>query len=116
MAYETAIASAPASDSYVKKLAQFFPGATPVRLPVQVTGIDSHRKGVRENTVVEYGTPREVMFASTLPLEFGDHVRVETPDGSLVAESTVVAVQYHEGKMAVAVRFCGEVANWIIKR
>lgn len=115
MAYETAIASSPASESYVKKLAQFFPGATPVRLPVQVVGIDSHGKGVQENTIIEYGTPREVMFASTLPLEFGDHVRLEMPDGSLLAESTVVAVQYHEGKMAVAVRFSGEVANWIIK-
>lgn len=115
MSYETAIASSPASESYVNKLAQFFPGATPVRLPVQVVGMDSHGKGVQENTVIEYGTAREVMFASSLPLEFGDQVRVETSDGSLVAQATVVAVQYHEGKMAVAARFSGEVANWIIK-
>ena len=116
MTYETAIAPAPASESYVRKLAQFFPGAAPLRLPVQVVGMDSHGKGVEENTVIEYGTEHEVMFASTLPLEFGDQVRVETPDRSLVAQATVVAVQYHEGKMAVAARFCGEVANWIIKR
>ncbi len=115
MAYETAIASSPASESYVSKLAQFFPGVMPVRLPVQVVGMDSHGKGVQENTVIEYGTEREVIFASTLPLEFGDQVRVETPDRSLIAQATVVAVQYHEGKMAVAARFCGEVANWIIK-
>jgi hypothetical protein len=116
VAHETVFASWSAGESYVRKLAQFFPDATPVRLPVQIVGIDSHGTGVQEHTVVEFGTPCEVMFASTLPLEFGDRVRVETPDGSLIAESTVVAVQYHEGKMAVAVRFCGEVANWIIKR
>src|SRR5262249_54866198 len=49
-----------------------------------------------ENTVIEYGTAREVLFASALPLEFEDRVHLENADGSLEAEAHVVAVQYHD--------------------
>ena len=70
---------------------------------------------VSEETVIEFGTSREVLFASNLPLEFDDTVRLKNVDGSLDTEAKVVAVQLGEGKSAVAVRFCREVANWIIK-
>jgi hypothetical protein len=68
-----------------------------------------------ENTVIEYGTAREVLFASALPLEFEDRVHLENADGSLRAEAHVVAVQYHNGHVAVAVRFRSAMPNWIIK-
>src|SRR5438045_283408 len=75
-------------------LAQFFPDASPVRIPVRVVGL---KQGVAlsEETVIEFGTPQEVLFTSTLPLEFEDLVRLENTDGSLSAEAKVVAVQYH---------------------
>jgi hypothetical protein len=56
-----------------------------------------------------------MIFASSLPLEFEDRVRVSNSDGSFDARATVVAVRYHEGRKAVAARFLGEVGNWIIK-
>ncbi len=65
--------------------------------------------------MIEFGTAQEVIFSSSLPLEFEDRVRLCNSDRSLDARATVVAVRYHEGRKAVAVRFLGEVGNWIIK-
>ncbi len=102
-----------ADESPVGKLAKFFPDATPVRIPVRVTGLAAGT--CTEQTVIEFGTPREVLFASSLPLEFADKLRLQNSDGSLDADACVVAVQYHNGKTAVAARFAREVANWIVK-
>ncbi len=65
--------------------------------------------------MIEFGTSQEVLFASTLPLEFEDSLRLRNSDGSLDAHATVVAVRYHDGRKAVAARFEGPVENWIIK-
>ncbi len=105
------------TESFVSKLARFFPEATPVRIPVRISGhsIGSRNHPEGESTVIEYGTHREVLFACRLPLEFADKVRVQNTDGSLDADAWVVAVQYHNGETAVAARFAREVANWVIK-
>jgi hypothetical protein len=117
--------------SIVARLAKFFPGATPVRIPIKLTrtnGKGDGNKGTREHkekkednivfvqdTVIEFGTPREVLFAVDHPMEFADHVIVETKDGALRAEASVVAVQYRPEKTVVAVRFFKQVPNWIVK-
>jgi hypothetical protein len=56
------------------------------------------------------------LFASELPLEFDDQVRLENSDGTLQIEARVVAVQYHNGRTAVAARFTQPISNWIIQR
>lgn len=99
----------------VEKLAQLFPSASAVRLPVRVMKVEGRKKRVQEHTVIEFGTSHEVLFASTLPLEFEDRVRVINSDQSLDAQATVVAVRYHNGFKAVAARFLDTVENWIIK-
>ena len=105
--------------SLVAGLAGFFPEAAPVRIPVQLartlTADDSAAPRFSESTVIEFGTPREVLFASATPLEFADVVRLRTADGSLDVEASVVAVQYHAGQTVVAARFLKEVPNWIVK-
>lgn len=116
MAQETVLARRPADESFVARLAQFFPDATAVRLPVQVTGTDARGQDCSEHTIIEFGTPNEVLFASALPWEFDGRLRLENPDCSLSAEATVVAVQYHNGKVAVAARFLRDIPNWIIRR
>jgi len=68
-----------------------------------------------ESTVIEFGTPREIFFACTTPLEFADVLRLRNSDGSLDVEASVVAVQYHPGKAVVAARFMRDVPNWIVK-
>ena len=109
------IASIAGRQTCVARLAQLFPSASCVRLPVRVTKVGRGKKRVEEQTVIEFGTSHEVLFASGLPLEFEDRVRVASDDGSFDARATVVAVRYHDGRKAVAVRFIGQVANWIIK-
>jgi hypothetical protein len=111
----------------VGRLAQFFPEATPVRIPIKLSRVHTNRNGngdvnAHENenvffqdTVIEFGTPREVLFMVDRPLEFADRVLVENTDGSLHAEASVVAVQYHPERTVVAVRFLKHVPNWIVK-
>jgi hypothetical protein len=105
--------------SAVAGLARFFPEATPVRIPVQLMrfGSELHASppDSTESTVIEFGTPKEVLFACNSPLEFGDVLRLRNSDGSLDVEASVVAVQYHPGKTVVAARFLAEVPNWIVK-
>jgi len=93
------------AESCVSKLAQFFPQAAPVRIPVQVVAPRPGGRSISEGAVIEFGTPLEALFTSTLPLEFDDRIRLLEPNGDVVAEAAVVAVQYHEGRKAVAVRF-----------
>jgi len=103
----------------VAGLARFFPEAVPVRIPVQMAHADSSIKvpsqNFGESTVIEFGTPREIFFACTTPLEFADVLRLRNSDGSLDVEASVVAVQYHPGKAVVAARFMRDVPNWIVK-
>ncbi len=113
----------------VSRLASFFPGATPVRIPIKLSRHTGHGNGngdgdrsAHENktvffqdTVIEFGTPREVLFVVDRPLDFADSVLLESKDGSLHAEGAVVAVQYKPEWTVVAVRFLKPVPNWIVK-
>ena len=98
-------------------LARFFPEATPVRIPVQLARIlePGEAPNFSESIIIEFGTPREVLFACKTPLEFGDVLHLRNSDGSLDVSVSVVAVQYHPGKTLVAARFQGDVPNWIVK-
>jgi hypothetical protein len=112
---ETEVTAVLENQTCVEKLAQLFPRVSRVRIPVRVTTVVAGRRRLQEQTVIEFGTTQEVLFASTLPLEFEDRVRLKNSDGSLDALAAVVAVRYHGGSKAVAARFVGEVGNWIIK-
>ena len=119
-----ATALAPEAD-IVSRLARFFPEATPVRIPIKLSRTDGNGNGngsehktenaFFQNTVIEFGTPHEVLFTVDQPLEFADQVLVESNDGMLRAEASVVAVQYHSKRIAVAARFLKPVPNWIVK-
>lgn len=110
-----AAATAVSRESSTTKLAKFFPSATPVRIPVRLTRLGDATTTSSESTVIEFGTPNEILFASSLPLEFADRLRVKNSDGSLDTEACVVALQYYGRYTAVAARFTREVANWIVK-
>jgi hypothetical protein len=113
----------------VSRLAKFFPEASPVRIPIKLSRIHGNDNGngngptathesdgiLLQETVIEYGTSHEVLFAIDRPLEFGDCVLIESRDRSLHAEASVVAVQYHPERTVVAVRFLKPVPNWIVK-
>jgi hypothetical protein len=98
-------------------LARFFPEATQVRIPVHLsrTLVPGQAPDFSESVVIEFGTPREVLFACKVPLEFADVLRLRNSDGSFDTEVSVVAVQYHPDHTLVAARFLGNVPNWILK-
>jgi len=48
-----------------------------VRIPVRVSKLDAAAASPDEQTVIEFGTPGEVLFASGLSLAFEDTVRVK---------------------------------------
>jgi hypothetical protein len=100
--------------SAVGRLARFFPDATPVRIPVNVS-TGGRRNPESEATVIEFGTPREALFACQLPVEFADKVRLCNADGSFDTDAWVVALHFHNGQAAVAARFVREPAHWVIK-
>lgn len=86
-----------------------------MRLPVEITQVRATGAGAKESTVIEFGTANEALFASKLPLEFADRVRITNADGSLNTEASVVAVHFELGRRAVAVRFSEKLSNWIIR-
>lgn len=101
-------------ESAVGRLARFFPEAAPVRIAVTVSRkAGGHTES--EATVVEFGTPREALFACRLPLEFADKIHLQDSDGLLQTEAWVVAVQYRDGQAAVAARFAQEMPQWVVK-
>jgi hypothetical protein len=115
----TATGRTPPAATAVAALARFFPDATPVRIPVQFARTlqagDPAPANFTESTIIEFGTPREVLFACDTPLEFADILRLRNSDGSLDFEASVVAVQYFPGKTIIAARFLRDVPNWIVK-
>jgi hypothetical protein len=102
--------------SCAEQLARFFPQASAVRVPVQVTSPRGGSTNLREATIVEFSSGHHAIFLSTLPLEFGDRVRLEARPQGFQSEATVDAVQYHEGRKAVAVRFLQGPCDWVTKR
>jgi hypothetical protein len=101
--------------SALRRLAELFPGATPMRLPISVVVPRGKGQGLEESTSIDFGTSRMVFFESGLPLELGDVLFLRNSDGSLGAEAIVVALRLNEGRRAIAARFVTEVRNWIIQ-
>jgi hypothetical protein len=110
---ERATSQIGSSESPASQLAQFFPGAIAMRIPVRLKIADTAAPW--EDAVIEFGTAHEVLFTSRLPLEFSDRLLLNNSDGSLLAEATVVAVQYQKGTTAVAARFGCAPLQWIVK-
>ena len=87
----------------------------PVQLARIVQGSEPAAPHFSESIVIEFGTPREVLFECNTPLEFGDQLQLRNSDHSFDVAVSVVALQYQPGKTVVAARFRGEVPNWIVK-
>jgi hypothetical protein len=107
------VAVAANEEGCAERLARFFPRALAVRVPVQITSLRGGATRLREATVVEFGGAEHAIFLSSLPLEFDDKVRIERDRKGGAAEATVIAVQYHEGRKAVAVRFLQGPCAWV---
>lgn len=98
-----------------EQLARFFPKLPAVRIPVRVTPQRPGLMKFQEATVVEFGTEEYAIFLSKLALEFDDRVWI-VREGGRPAEAAVIALQYHEGRKAVAVRFLDSPCEWMMGR
>jgi len=83
-------------------------------LRVRVSAVRSGNATLHESVTVEFAAPDCAIFASTLPLEFDDRVRLEREGKSSKAEAIVIAVQYQAGRKAVAVRFAQGPCEWVM--
>jgi hypothetical protein len=64
---------------------------------------------------VEFGTGEFAIFMTTLPLEFDDRVQLVRDGKGRPAEAVVIALQYQEGRKAVAVRFLEGSCDWMMQ-
>ena len=95
-----------------EQLARFFPDVRPIGLPALLTLSRNGSVSVREAVVVEFAGTERAIFASWLPLEFEDRVHLENERGCGI-DAKVVAVQYYEGKTAVAVQILDGPFSWM---
>lgn len=95
-----------------EQLARFFPDVRPIGLPALLTLSRNGSLSVREAVVVEFAGTERAIFNSSLPLEFEDRVHLENERGHGI-EAKVVAVQYCDGKIAVAVQILDGPFSWI---
>jgi hypothetical protein len=96
-----------------EQLARFFPKLSIIRIPVKVSPMRAGQSRLQESTVLEFGEGEIAIFLSNLPIEFDDRVRVLQQDGKWSVEATVIALQYHDGRKAVAVRFLNGACDWM---
>jgi hypothetical protein len=101
--------------SCTEQLARFFPGVQAIRIPVQVTAMRGGSTRLREASIIEFAALEHAIFLSELPLEFDDKVRIEGRRRNDIADATVVAVQYHNGSKAVAVKFSRGPCTWMVR-
>ncbi len=97
------------------RLAGFFPELATARIPVQVTALRGGNARLREAVVLEYAGLQHAIFRSSLPLEFDDRVRLEGVRKGYTTDAIVVAVQYHAGQKAIAVKFLDGPCDWMMQ-
>src|ERR1700681_4282134 len=96
-----------------EQLARFFPKLSVVHIPVRVASMRAGQSKLQESTVLEFGAGEIAIFLSDLPIEVDDRVRLSRQDGKRPVEAAVVALQYHQGRKAVAVRILDNACDWM---
>ena len=114
MSFKGEVVSASSEDSTVSKLAEFFPDATPVSVPVRLCISDVAGNTFSQETQIEFCTSREVLFAAAFPLEFQERILLESACGSFIADASVAAMRCDNSRRAVAARLMRRVPDWIL--
>ena len=95
-----------------EELARFFPATEPVHVRVVVAALRNISGQIRESVLVEFASVEKAIFTSSLPLEFGDRVRLKHAEGTGETTATVIAVRYNEERKAIAVEFDDD-CSWV---
>jgi hypothetical protein len=96
-----------------EQLSHFFPGAARVAIRAILKLQSRGAKNVQESVLVEFASIENAVFSSTLPLDFADLVQLQHEESNTGSEARVVAVQYHDGRKAVAVQFVNPQLSWV---
>lgn len=99
-----------------EQLARFFPKIVPVKIQAQLVAPRAGGKNLQETVTVRFSGTNHAIFLSTLPIEFNDPVQLVEKESGAVAEGSVIAVQYEEGRKALAVRFTNGSRAWVAPR
>ena len=94
------------------QLARFFRDVERVQ---RIAFLSLERAGgaqVRETVLVEFAGATKAIFTSAFPLEFGDSICLANEAGNQ-AEANVIAVQYRDGRTAVAAEFLSGPFSWV---
>jgi hypothetical protein len=97
------------------RLAKFFPVLPAIRIMVRVQSLRLGRQKLQESTVLEFGSGQFAIFMTTLPLEFDESVQLVKSNEERPLRASVIALQYHEGLKAVAVRFTDATCDWMMQ-
>ena len=112
----TANLATPLSDkSALHNLAELFPHATPLRIPILLSVGRENGHSMDESVTIEFGTSSMIFFQTSMALELSDKFHLRNFDGSLDTEAVVVAVRASDRHRAVAARFVNGVRNWIVQ-
>ena len=98
-----------------EQLAKFFPALPAARIMVRVHSLRPGREQFRESTVLEFGSDQYAIFMTTLPLEFDESIQLIRSNKEPSLRASVIALQYHEGLKAVAVRFTDGPCDWMMQ-
>lgn len=107
---ETALLSTESCAS--AKLARFFPELEPVHTRAYLTLPRSAAGHFREAVLVEFAAASKAIFSSGIPLEFGDKICLASEAGNQV-EAKVIAVQFQDGRTAVAAQVLNGQFSWV---
>jgi hypothetical protein len=99
----------------VEKLAELIAELPAIHVLVQVQSLVSGKAGLQETTILEFGGKHYAVFLATLPLEFGECVRLVRSGTGRSAEAAVIALQYKDGRKAVAVQFLEGSCDWMMQ-
>ncbi len=98
-----------------ERLAKFFPALPATRIMVRVQSLRPGRDKLKESTVLEFGSGQYAIFMTTLPLEFDESIQLVGSNKGRPLKASVIALQYHEGLKAVAVRFTDGYCDWMMQ-
>ena len=112
---ETALLTQP-EPSCAEQLARFFPELAPLQVAVQLIAPRAGGRQLTESVAVCFSGSEHAIFLCTLPIEFNDVVFLAQRANENMVEGSVVAVQYEQGRKAVAVHFTSGPCEWLARR
>ena len=115
MSHNANLATPLSAKSALQNLAELFPSATPLRMPILVSVGRENGHSLEESVTIEFGTSSIIFFQTSMPLELSDKFHLRNVDRSLQTEAIVVAVRASDRHRAIAARFANGVRNWIVQ-